>query len=448
MSYCALWPLFILTATAFPVNAQVNSGSDGSDGALNPTENITINMADHPDGIYHYSSVNIPAGVTVSFIPNAANTPVFWLVQTSATISGTITLRGESSIADNRTPVRGGAGGFGSGAGPISGGLPGAGRGPGGGKVDPLQTRYRGGNGSYRTVGSVGSSTHPAGDVYGNHYLIPLIGGSGGGGGVGTQTGYPDKYTAGSGGGGAILIAANDSINLLGTIDIRGGVPGSGGGTGSGGAIRLVATVVSGNGSLNEGNGRTRIDALSDTFNGNASSRGYQPIIFLPENQNVSLSITEVGGLPVTQTPVGSPTSPDLVIPTGVSNPMSIVVKCVNLPLDTEVIFEVKPANGDVIRATALNQTGNSSLSYATAQVTMPTGAGTIQAKAVTGIASQLAAAGTENNSSSLAKTGWLATGERFAAVEVTTSLGGSQSLAYISTSGQRFVVGGSPSGN
>lgn len=44
-------------------------------------------MADHPDGIYHYTSVNIPSGVTVTFKPNAANTPVVWLVQGNCVIS-------------------------------------------------------------------------------------------------------------------------------------------------------------------------------------------------------------------------------------------------------------------------------------------------------------------------------------------------------------------------
>ena len=73
----------LLAAALFPLAgfAQVNSGSDGHDGALNPTSNLVIDMADHPDGIYHYTSVNIPAGVTVSFIPNAGNKPVVWLVQ-------------------------------------------------------------------------------------------------------------------------------------------------------------------------------------------------------------------------------------------------------------------------------------------------------------------------------------------------------------------------------
>ena len=69
-------------------HAQVNSGSNGSDGAFNPTTNTVINMADHPDGIYHYTSVNIPSGVTVTFIPNANNTPVVWLVQCDRGIVG------------------------------------------------------------------------------------------------------------------------------------------------------------------------------------------------------------------------------------------------------------------------------------------------------------------------------------------------------------------------
>ena len=72
------------------VFAQVNSGSNGSDGALSPTSDLVIDMADHPDGIYHYTSVNIPAGVTVSFIPNAGNMPVVWLVQGDCVIAGAL----------------------------------------------------------------------------------------------------------------------------------------------------------------------------------------------------------------------------------------------------------------------------------------------------------------------------------------------------------------------
>lgn len=75
--------------------AQVNSGSDGHDGAFNPTTNTVINMADHPDGIYHYTSVNVPTKVTVTFIPNANNTPVVWLVQSNCVIAGTVDVSGQ-----------------------------------------------------------------------------------------------------------------------------------------------------------------------------------------------------------------------------------------------------------------------------------------------------------------------------------------------------------------
>ena len=37
-------------------HAQVNSGSNGSDGAFNPTTNTVINMAAHPNGICHLRS--------------------------------------------------------------------------------------------------------------------------------------------------------------------------------------------------------------------------------------------------------------------------------------------------------------------------------------------------------------------------------------------------------
>jgi hypothetical protein len=74
----------------------VNSGSNGSDGAFNPTTNTVINMANHPNGIYQYTSVNIPTNVTVTFIPNANNSPVTWFVQSNAIINGTVNVSGQN----------------------------------------------------------------------------------------------------------------------------------------------------------------------------------------------------------------------------------------------------------------------------------------------------------------------------------------------------------------
>src|ERR1039457_5658851 len=93
-------------------NAQVNSGSNGSDGAFNPTTNIVINMADHPNGIYQFTSVNISNGVTVTFIPNANNSPVTWLVQSNVVINVTVDVSGQTLPFGSAQGANGGPGGY------------------------------------------------------------------------------------------------------------------------------------------------------------------------------------------------------------------------------------------------------------------------------------------------------------------------------------------------
>src|ERR1035441_2737031 len=202
------------------VRAQVSTGSDGSDGAFNPATSVVINMADHPNGIYQYSSVNIRTNVTVTFIPNANNTPVYWLVQNAVAINGSVSVSGQSV---NTFQIQGGVGGPGGyrGGDGASGNSPStAGQGRGGGGAGGGQANYN----------------------YGNTFLIPLLGGSGGGGG--NYGNY--QPSGGGGGGGAILIAASTSITVNGSISANGGSPGYNAGSGSGGAIRLVASQISG----------------------------------------------------------------------------------------------------------------------------------------------------------------------------------------------------------
>jgi hypothetical protein len=173
-SYLSLAATLIALLPPLDSPAQVNSGSNGSDGALNPTSNLVIDMADHPDGIYHYTSVNIPAGVTVTFVPNANNKPVVWLVQGNCTINGNVDVSGKSS----GTGV-GGTAGPGGGMGGRGGVAPSSGSGPGGGGP-ALGGTYNGlvaGSGSFATVGTNldynnGGSTGSAGLVYGNSFLL------------------------------------------------------------------------------------------------------------------------------------------------------------------------------------------------------------------------------------------------------------------------------------
>lgn len=354
-------------------------------------------MAGHPDGIYHYTSVNIPSGVTVTFIPNANNTPVVWLVQAGCNIAGLVSVNG--GISSN-APIGalGGPGGYAGGTGATAGNIAGDGLGPGGGHSG---TNGASGNGSFGTVGALGNYWCPQqnapGPIYGNAYLVPLLGGSGGGG-------------PGGGGGGAILIAASSNITVTGQIHADGGngflqtcwncVLGGGGG-GSGGAIRLVSTSVTGNGYLSAGGGssyvcwydgvassvaglgRVRIDSFSDTFGGSINanfSRGYQPIIIPQNNQVASLIIQSVGGVAVSATPSGALATPDAVLSAQQNNPIPIVIQCSNLPLHTPITVTVKPANGLSVTASGFNSVGTIASSVATISMVMPRGGGLIHA--------------------------------------------------------------------
>ena len=261
--------------------AQVNTGSDGSDGALIVTATTNIDMTGRPSGIYQYTSINITNGATVTFTPNANNTPVVWLVQSNVVISGTVNLSGASGVG--AVAGVGGPGGYrgGSGISPV-------GQGPGGGSalVSSNFSNVRSGNASYGTLGSISNlcsnvSNGIPGSVYGNIYLIPLLGGSGGGGITNSCGGV-----GGNGGGGAILIAAAGQIQLNGTINCRGGLNndvtcGSAsyyGGYGSGGAVRLVASTIAGSGTINTasgdncssdsngGQGRVRFDTYQNNY--------------------------------------------------------------------------------------------------------------------------------------------------------------------------------------
>jgi hypothetical protein len=445
----ALLPLllvFILLLLPQAINAQVNSGSDGSDGALNPMANVVIDMADHPDGIYQYTSVNIPSGVTVSFAPNAKNTPVVWLVQGNCSIAGGVNTAGQSAI--DSIGASAGPGGYRGGSN-ASNGL-----GPGGGATDGY------GNGaSYATSGAIYNVGLPA-PTYGSIFLLPLVGGSGGGGG--------SSGAGGGGGGGAILIVASGSLTLNGNINASGGAgltqfsintSNRVGGGGSGGGIRIVASSISGTGAMlcgggvgssynspqPAGNGRVRFDTLDNRFGGSISgsfTQGFQPIILPVANQGVQLSIASIGGVAVTGSPGGVLANPDVIIPALQSNPINVVVNCTNVPLNTDIIIKVHPATGADVTATAKNTVGTNAASTTTIPVNMPRGGGIIYASAVTGIAGSASSMSAKDvPAKNIVQTGWTANGEKFVAMEITAGIGGKQRISYITDSGKRYAA-------
>ena len=288
----------LLSATAQPFQ----SGSDGTFGAINvTTTDLTLDLP--PDGVIHATTVNVGLGRILRFRHNALKTPPVILATGDVTIAGEIRVTGGQGSAS--APGLAGPGGFDGGA-PGSVGLPaGDGLGPGGGKAGTtVADETAPGNGSYATTSSQGPVAK-RGATYGSALLFPMVGGSGGGGAAGNP-GF-----GGGGGGGAVLIASSTKITVSGRIGANGGNGMSSAilNHGSGGAIRLVAPIVTGTGTLDvrgdnggaaSGMGRIRIDTLDRTginltyLPANTTSVGGFMVVF--PNPVPRLDIVEAAG--------------------------------------------------------------------------------------------------------------------------------------------------------
>ncbi len=242
-----------------------DSGSNGSYGPIAvTTADVTLELP--PDGVFHATTVTINSGRTLRFKRNALNTPVVILATGDVTIAGRLDVSG--SRGSSTAAGFGGPGGFDGGTPGSAGTPPGDGHGPGAGAGGTNTRNADGaGQGAYAAaITGVGESTRH-GAPYGSALLIPILGGSGGGGSEGTPG------VGGGGGGGAVLIASNTRIHLTGQIDADGAYwSGNARNGGSGGAVRLVAPVVSGSGTIfvrgaeggagSAGLGRIRVDTL------------------------------------------------------------------------------------------------------------------------------------------------------------------------------------------
>lgn len=307
-----------------------SSGSTGVDGALDCASGNLQVLSMPPSGVFNFTTVTIPAGCDVTFAPNSANTPVMILASGDVRISGMVRVDGDSVPArfGLRTP---GPGGF-------PGGFPGSdGLGPGGG------------------INSVG---HESGTWVGPVSLVPPVGGSGGFG--------PTSY-GGGGGGGAIVIASSTRLDIQGTVSARGqgGLPYPG----SGGAIRLVSNEVNVGGTLNAsggsggcyiwcftagGAGIVRIEAppAMRTFNGSSTPSALladiNPVL-LPTSGTPSLTLTSIGGVPISSTAGSRVDTADVLLPTQMPEPIVLGVQAANIPVGTQVTASINGLSGSGI---------------------------------------------------------------------------------------------------
>ena len=187
------------------------------------------------------------------------------------------------------------------------------------------------------------------GEVYGTTLLAPLFGGSGGGG-------LPNW--GGGGGGGALLIASstritnsqNSSVTAIGAVGFGGSAN-----WGSGGAIRLVAPVISGDGSIsvagpggNANAGRIRCDLIERRFFGlrfnplNAVSASEAFMVAMPANLP-TLRLVRVAGVDV---PPDAPAGFTVTLPFNAPAVQEIVLEAAGFSAEVPVALRLTPGGG------------------------------------------------------------------------------------------------------
>ncbi|HEY3414221.1 MAG TPA: hypothetical protein VGM51_14370 [Armatimonadota bacterium] len=380
-------------------------GANGSDGILNVTSNISIDLSQAPNGawdstsptpgkgvydgdkgavVFHYSSVSMTAG-SIVFKNHPSRASVVWLVNGDVTINGIVSLDGASSGGVSPAPEPG-PGGFAGGKPALTTGIYAGGEGPGWGLGG-------GAKGPQNGAGYAGpglSGTFP-GVAYGTAQVVPLIGGSGGGGSNGV---------GGGAGGGAILIAATGTITINGSIRANGGNGGNYGGagnqsgSGSGGAIRLVADTVAGTGTINTlggtvyagAPGRIRIEAntRASTLTVNplpSAALPSNPALIWPDTSAPSVRIVSVGSNAVPAQPLGELNQAADVLPDILPASFPVVVETKNVATTAQVNLRVAPLIGDAVTVPCAFVSGTSTLATWTASVNLTSGSTSLQVR-------------------------------------------------------------------
>jgi len=446
--------VYLASLVAGTARAEFASGSDGSDGDLdcswlaahatcdrNPCAcsqgqpcicTIDLRLAEdghwrdspgHGAGVYDvqqwavvfkFSTIEIPANLTIRFENHSSGAPVAWLALGGVTVTGTVNLDGAAGNANNLLPSfsEPGPGGFqGATRGTPNGSHGSVGLGPGG-------SDFYGVNNEAACFGVYASYLDgrcgALGTTYGNPNVFPLIGGSGG------SAAALSAYGSGAGGG-AILIATNEGlvVTASGRITAAGGgrpTPNGSSSSGSGGAIRLVAGAAlsmagaltayggppdgdnfayPGDGYPCTQNGRILLESPSINVTGVTSPSRIQgfncpaPALvqsnilgpIFPTDDAPILEIVSVDGAPTSSDPRAGILTPDVEIDTDEGS--VIVVRGKNLPIGTSVTIRVAPERGHAILGQAvLGDPQPDGYSHGSATLAIPPGRSEVQLRA------------------------------------------------------------------
>lgn len=399
-----VWSLFGVAlglALTCAASAQIDIGTtDASDGDLSVVNwpGVTLDLSQAATGtwdmpspvpgkgvydpvmwavVYKFNNVNIsqPFG----FLPHPSGCPVVILVQ------GNVTINTHFGVPNT-------VGGF-RGALPGSGAPGSAGLGLGGGQAT-LDRNTGPGPASYGLPGSDGGySALPVAPTYGNPSIIPLVGGSGAGS-IFERGGMP--------GGGAIMIACRNTINVNASIGADAGTSPRDVYPASGGAIRLVANTVAGNGAgalyarggqmdslwtIKGGDGRIRIEANTfgnyGTANPAPSLATVGPVAKLwPSNTDPKVTVLNVNNVSAPADPSLPFSGPDINLTT--PGNMVVQVQAMNVPTDGSWSVTVRgaPRVGQATVYPCTFVSGNQALSVWQCTIPFTEGLQVIQARA------------------------------------------------------------------
>jgi hypothetical protein len=371
--------------------------------------------------VFDWTTIDVPPDAVITFTNHPSGAPVIWHATGDVDIAGDLQLNGENG-ANYSSPVRyaqPGPGGFRGGRnGYIVTNTTSAGFGPGGGfkdangSVDDI-----GGGGSYGTQGyQLPPYRGLPGPTYGGAGVLPLIGGSGGAGGLDSLS-----YLAGGGGagGGAILIASDAVVTLASTASItcNGGTGGAGGGGGadtnpggygSGGAIRVVGDSLHIQGAQfyalsteSVGKGRIRFEANASSDPSKLTVFGaftptpsisdqtfdiipqlapvLQPVAYDPDGVAGSAGWVDISGLTDPGAKLDPPEAADV---TGLeAGSITLRIRADNVPFGETVSVRLTEANGQSVLHTSgpLVATGNGMESLVEVEFDLPGGVSAIQ---------------------------------------------------------------------
>jgi len=149
-----------------------------------------------------------------------------------------------------------------------------------------------------------------------------------------------------------------------------------------------------------------------------------------PGTGQPTLTIASVGGIAAPATPGGNfLTAPDILLPTGTTNPVAVALTASNIPLGTVIQVTATPQSGSKTTATSSGLTGSLASSTAAASINL--------SLAQTNV---LTATATFPLIASLGTGPIYAEGEEVTHVRVAAVLGGASRVTYLTRSGREVI--------